>query len=199
MFSLEGKISDLRASVLPLRVPVWLLILICLTTWGCGSDDSEDGGGEEEVLCQPEDYPCPCLETEDPKVIYGDFSLHIKDWPNGSDIPVWPPPQGGIVTGFNLIVSGTPKRASRILTKVEDADDGTLLVDDSIRKVKLLCQESGVRLLPQFMVAFDWQFKLEDLIDRNAIITIELIFNEDEPEEFSIMATHEGVLVGEEP
>ena len=191
---MEGEKSDIGVSALSSRVRRVGLVFLCLMLWACGSSS----GGEEET-CQPEDYPCPCLETQNPKVIFGDFSLGIEDWPNGSGIPVWHPPQGGIVTGFNLVVTGTPKRASRILTTLEDADDGTLLVEDSIRKVKLLCQESGVRLLPQFMVAFEWQFKLEDLVERNAIITIELIFNEDEPEQYSIIGTHEGVLLDEEP
>ena len=191
---LEAREGDMFGSRKTLRAMVSCLALLSFFWVGCASDD----GGEVNV-CKVEDYPCPCLENPDPAFIYGDFSLGIEDWPNGSDIPVWYPPQGGIVTGFNLVVTGTPKRASRILTTIVDAEDGTLLVDDSIRKVKLLCQENGVRLLPQFMVAFEWQYKMEDIIGRNAIIQIDLIFNQDEPEEFTITATHEGLLVDEEP
>ena len=191
---MEGREDEMVTRRKTLSVMVSCLALFCIFFVGCAGGD---GGGLQ--VCTVEDYPCPCLETPDPTFIYGDFSLGIEDWPNGSDIPVWYPPQGGIVTGFNLVVTGTPKRASKILTTIVDAEDGTLLADDSIRKVKLLCQENGLRLLPQFMVAFQWQHKMEDLIGRNAIIEIELIFNQDEPEEFTITAKHEGLLVDEEP
>ena len=179
-----------------LRLRRCIVLVILAGMLGCTHETDEPCTSDK--MCPPEDYPCPCLETECPSMEFGTFSLSIEEWPNGSDIPVWPPPQGGIVTGFNLVTKGTAKRADRLETTIEDADDGTLLLDDSINRVKFLCQGEGARLLPQFMVAFEWNMELEDLDDRNAVITITAVFNEGEPNEYRVSAQHHGALrVGE--
>ena len=133
--------------------------------------------------------------VEDPVTIrFATFSTEVLPIEEGEDLPVWFPPQGGIVTGYNLLITGFPLRARSIFTVIKD-DQGNVLVDEQANKVKLPCQGDGVRMLIQYMPAFHWTAKMEDLANLDVTVEIEAVFEDDDGELHSHFATHSGTLI----
>jgi len=133
--------------------------------------------------------------TEDPVTIrFGTFGTEVLPLEDGDDLPVWFPPQGGIVTGYNLLITGFPLRARSVYTVVKDAE-GNVLIDEQANKVKLPCQGDGVRMLIQYMPAFHWTAKMEDLADIEITVEVEAVFEDEDGMLYSHHATHTGTLV----
>lgn len=137
-----------------------------------------------------------CKLSETPEAIFGIFGSQPEVWSFGGEIPVWIPPQGGIVTGFNLLLTGTPDRALILTTRIWDLDDGTLLGEETVKKVKLNClnNSEGQRHLKEFMAAFDKSYKLDELGDRNARLEVEVTFVDKDDQTYTVTGEYTGIL-----
>jgi hypothetical protein len=137
-----------------------------------------------------------CKLNDTPEAIFGIFGSEPELWTEGGEIPVWFPPQGGIVTGFNLLLTGTPDRALILTTRIWDADDGTLLGEETVKKVKLNClnNSEGQRHLKEFMAAFDKSYKIDELGERNARLEVEITFVDKDDQTYTVTGEYSGVL-----
>jgi len=149
--------------------------------------------------CETIEEPVPDViiscTLDDPVTIQmGGFGTEVVPLEDGADLPVWYPPQGGIVTGYNLLITGFPLRAQSFFTVIKDLE-GNVLVDEQANKVKLPCQGDGIRMLIQYMPAFHWTAKMEDLTDKTVVVEIEGVFEDDEGVVHSHSMSHTGKLV----
>ena len=155
----------------------------------------QDGTSSDSV--DSPDYSIITCELNDmPEAIFGVFGAEPEVWATGGEIPVWIPPQGGIVTGFNLLLTGTPDRALILTTRIWDVDDGSLLGEETVKKVKLNClnNSEGQRHLKEFMAAFDKSYMLEDLGERNARLEVEITFVDQDDETYTVSGEYFGLL-----
>ncbi|MBR57273.1 MAG: hypothetical protein CMH54_04365 [Myxococcales bacterium] len=146
------------------------------------------------------DVPCvsdgiiSCEICADKTIEFAVFGTEVELWPEGGDIPVWLPPQGGLVTGFNLLFQGVSKRAKAVTTRLFDVD-GTLLGEETAPKMKLPCMGDGKRMLVEFMAAYDADtYSIMDLHGRNAIIEVDVLFEEDGEEPYVLQSSYQGVI-----
>ena len=148
----------------------------------------------------PADAPCvsdgiiSCEICADKTIEFAVFGTEVEPWSEGGDIPIWLPPQGGLVTGFNLLFQGVPKRAKAVTTRLFDVD-GTLLGEETAPKMKLPCMGEGKRMLVEFMAAYDAEtYSIMELHGRDAIIEVDVRFEEDGLEPYILQASYQGVI-----
>lgn len=123
------------------------------------------------------------------------FGGHGAERPEPATFPVWHPPQGGIVVGFDVAGRGVASHALELALRVTDAATGELLAVQILANVPFPCGSSGIRLATEQMVAVTAPVELEALYDRGVTISATAWWSATE----SLEATLEGTLVDEVP
>jgi hypothetical protein len=86
--------------------------------------------------------------------------------------PVWRPPQGGVVVGFDVLGRGVPEQALELSLRVSDAATGELLGLQVLAHVPLVCSASGTRVAAEQMVAVTAARELADLVGATVVIEV---------------------------